>query len=196
MQTPAAQELKNSLVTLKPISEEEAAAYFEIGQDQDIWHYLTPDPFHNVDDAGRWIKAMLQRSSTLGDLTFSVYDNQTGKLAGSSSYLDVRVEHGGLEIGFTWYGVAFQRTHVNTATKLVLMQHAFEVLEANRVQLQTDSRNLTSQRAIERIGGVKEGVLRQHKIYPDGYVRDSVMYSITRSDWSGVKARLEKRLGL
>jgi len=196
MQPPTPTELSNPLVTLKPLSIEEAEGYFEIGRDSDIWNYLTPEPFVHLKDAQKWIEGMLTRSETSGDIPFSVYDNAANKLAGSSSYLDIRSSHGGLEIGFTWYGKAFQRTHVNTATKLALFGHAFEDLKANRVQLQTDSRNLASQRAIERLGAVKEGVLRKHKTYPNGYVRDSVMYSVTIDEWPMVKARLEGFLHL
>ncbi len=106
----------------------------------------------------------------------------------------MRVEHGGLEIGFTWYGKAFQHTHVNTATKLALFTNAFENLGAHRVQLQTDQRNLASQVANERLGAVKEGVLRKHKVYPDGYVRNSVMYSVIADEWPHVKSRLQSML--
>ena len=187
METPRPIELRNDHVTLKPLSREEAPAYLEIGRDTEIWSYLTPGPFEILDDVDRWIARMLDRSAKSGDVTFSVYDNATGRLAGSSSYLDVRVDHGGLEIGFTWYAKAFQRTHVNTATKLVLFTHAFETLGANRVQLQTDARNEASQKAIERIGAVKEGILRKHKTYPDGYVRDSVMFSVTSDEWPRVQ---------
>lgn len=190
METPRAITIANEYVTLKPIACEEAASYLAIGKDPEIWTYLAPEPFQQTADAELWITSMLRRSAEAGGVTFSVYDNSSGKLAGSSSYLDVRVGHRGLEIGFTWYARAFQRTHVNTATKLALFEHAFEALGANRVQLQTDSRNQASQRAIERIGALKEGILRKHKIYPDGFVRDSVMYSVTVDDWPRVKERL------
>lgn len=196
MKLPTPKELSNSLVIVKPLSIDEAEGYLEIGRDTDIWDYLAPEPFSQLKDAENWIAGMLKRSKKAGDVPFSVYDNLSERLAGSSSYLDVRPDHGGLEIGFTWYGKEFQRTHVNTATKLVLFSHAFEELKANRVQLQTDSRNLASQRAIERLGAVKEGVLRKHKTYPNGYVRDSVMYSVTIDEWPNVKARLEGLLRL
>ncbi|MFK7912495.1 MAG: GNAT family N-acetyltransferase [Pseudomonadales bacterium] len=190
MQQPVPVTLTNDYVTLRPLTTEHAQAFLAIGGDASIWSYLTPQPFQTVADAQRWIDAMLHRAQVSGDVPFSVFDNLSGQLAGSSSYLDVRGEHHGLEIGFTWYGKAFQRTHVNTATKLALFQHAFEVLGANRVQLQTDARNQASQRAIARLGAQREGVLRQHKVYPDGYVRDSVMFSVTVSDWSQVQQRL------
>lgn len=194
MHAPRTETISNSFVTLRPLAIEEAEAYLEIGRDADIWDYLFPDPFSTLEDAGRWISGMLKRSRESGDIPFSVYDNASGRLAGSSSYLDVRIDHAGLEIGFTWYGKDFQRTHVNTAAKLALLRNAFEVLGANRVQLQTDSRNRASQRAIERLGAIREGVLRKHKIYPDGYVRDSVMYSVTLDEWPVVRNRLEHLL--
>ena len=190
MKAPIADIIQNEFVTLSPLLLTEARAYADIGKDADIWTYLSSGPLATLVDAEAWIAGMLQRGDQSGDVSFSVYDNASGHLAGSSSYLDVRREHAGIEIGYTWYGKAFQRTRVNSATKLALLQHAFEVLGVNRVQLQTDSRNQASQRAIERLGAVREGVLRKHKIYPDGYVRDSVMYSITTNDWPAVKHRL------
>ena len=196
MKAPQPIELSNSHVVLEPLALSHAAEFLEIGQDARIWRYLAPDPFRQLQDAHRWIAGMLQRASATGEVSFSVFDLASGRLAGSSSFLDVRTEHGGLEIGFTWYGTAFQRTHVNTATKLALFTHAFEDLSANRVQLQTDLRNTASQNAIERLGAVKEGVLRKHKIYPDGYVRDSVMYSVTVDEWPDVRARLDTFLAV
>ena len=191
MKPPAPIELSNSFVTLKPLSREDAAEFLILGRHTAIWDYLPSEPFSNLQDAEDWIRSMLRRSENAGDIPFSVYDNTTNRLAGSTSYLDIRPDHAGLEIGYTWYGSDFQRTHVNTAAKLALFRHAFEDLEANRVQLQTDRRNVASQRAIERLGAVKEGVLRKHKTYPDGYVRDTVMYSVTCDEWSTVKERLE-----
>ncbi len=194
MKTPRPTTLRGQKVTLVPLSQDQASEYFAIGQDADVWQFLAPDPFKISADAEHWIESMLCRQQDSGSVTFSVYDNGSGKLAGSSSFLDVRTAHEGLEIGYTWYGHAFRRTYVNTATKLVLLEHAFDELGAIRVQLQTDARNQRSQKAIERIGAVKEGVLRSHKIYPDGFIRDSVLYSITRKEWPGVRAMLENLL--
>ena len=194
METPIAETIANHFVTLKPLAVDEADSYLEIGHDPEIWRYLAPEPFTNRGDAVNWIKGMLKRSDRSGEVPYSIYDNASGKLAGSSSYLDVRVDHGGLEIGFTWYGKDFQRTYVNTATKLALLENAFDKLGANRVQLQTDSRNQASRSAIERLGAESEGILRSHKIYPDGYIRDSAMYSIIVSEWPVIKERLEKLL--
>ncbi len=194
MKIPRPTTLQGQKVTLLPLSQDQASEYLAIGQDADVWQFLAPDPFKLLADAKYWIESMLCRQQDSGSVTFSVYDNGSGKLAGTSSFLDVRIEHEGLEIGYTWYGHAFRRTYVNTATKLILLEHAFDELGAIRVQLQTDARNQRSQKAIERIGAVKEGVLRSHKIYPNGFIRDSVLYSITRQEWPSVRATLENSL--
>jgi RimJ/RimL family protein N-acetyltransferase len=109
--------------------------------------------------------------------------------------MNVMPKDRGLEIGGTWYGVNYQRTGVNTETKFLLLRHAFEVLGCIRVQLKTDANNIRSQQAIERIGAVKEGVLRNHMILPDGRFRDSVYYSIIDREWPAVKTRLIEKLG-
>ena len=110
-------------------------------------------------------------------------------------YLDIRPQDRALEIGFTWIGKPYQRTPVNPECKYLLFRHAFDDQQAVRVQLKTDLRNVQSQRAIEKLGAVREGVLRKHMIRPDGYMRDTVMYSVTADEWPEVRARLEKRLG-
>jgi RimJ/RimL family protein N-acetyltransferase len=117
-----------------------------------------------------------------------------GQAVGISCYLDVRPAHRGLEIGFTWIGKAFQGTHVNPAAKRLLLGHAFEDLGMERVQLKCDGRNVQSQRAIEKLGAIREGVLRRHMTLPDGFMRDTVMYSILADEWPAVRDRLERRL--
>jgi RimJ/RimL family protein N-acetyltransferase len=113
---------------------------------------------------------------------------------GSTRYLDIQTQNRGLEIGWSWLTPTVQRTGVNTECKYLLLRHAFEQLGMIRVQLKTDSRNLQSQRAIERLGAVKEGTLRNHMILPDGYYRHSVYYSIIESEWPTVKAGLEEKM--
>lgn len=120
---------------------------------------------------------------------------ETGESIGCTTLMEIRARHKGLEIGRTWIGSAFQGTRVNPECKLLLMQHAFETLKYERVQLKTDERNLQSQRAIEKLGAVKEGVLRKHMVMPDGFVRNTVLYSITAAEWPAVKERLLARLG-
>jgi len=123
-----------------------------------------------------------------------VVDRTTDTIVGSTRYLDIVPAHKAVEIGWTWLTPSVWRTSINTECKYLLLRHAFETAGAIRVCLKTDSRNLRSQAAIERIGGVREGVLRRHRILPDGYRRDSVYYSIIDEEWPAVKARLEAML--
>ena len=125
---------------------------------------------------------------------FTILSQETGRAVGMTCYLDIRPKDRGLEIGFTWLTKSLHGSPVNPECKYLLLRHAFEQQNAWRVQLKTDGRNKQSQRAIEKLGAVREGVLRKHMIMPDGYVRDTVMYSITSDEWPSVKSRLETRL--
>lgn len=129
-----------------------------------------------------------------GRLHFAVVDPASGKPVGSTSYLDIKPEHKALEIGFTWYAPAARGTLVNPESKLLLLTHAFETLDCQRVQLKCDARNMQSQRAIAKLGAQREGVMRKTMILPDGHVRDTMMFSIVREEWGAVKAGLEARL--
>ena len=162
----------------------------DAGRDAAIW-ILPRGPLASLEESRAMIRSVLEDSRDGSAWPFATVENESGRAIGSTRYFDIRPEHRGLEIGWTWIGVAHQRTAANTECKRLLLVHAFDVLGALRVQLKTDARNVRSQRAIERIGAVREGVLRAHMILPDGFVRDSVMYSITSADWPAVKSRLE-----
>jgi RimJ/RimL family protein N-acetyltransferase len=125
---------------------------------------------------------------------FAVLDSASGEVLGSSSYHDIVPAIARLEIGWTWYAKRVQRSAVNTTAKWLLMQHAFETLGAQLVGWRTDNYNFASQRAIERLGARKDGVLRHHALRRDGTVRDTVMYSLTAGEWPEVKAHLDHQL--
>jgi N-acetyltransferase len=127
-------------------------------------------------------------------VSWATVDAASGQAVGSSRFLDMAPEHGRLEIGWTWLAPSHQRTAVNTEAKLLQLSYAFDELGANRVALKTDLRNEKSQAAIARIGGVREGVLREQFRMPDGYMRSSVYFSILAAEWPVVKAQLEARL--
>jgi RimJ/RimL family protein N-acetyltransferase len=182
-------------VRLEPMTEAHIPALAEIGVGQAFWHFMLYGDIETEDDMRDWVHDILERAQHGTDLPFVAIHLASGRAAGATRYLNIVPRDRGLEIGGTWYGLEFQRTVVNTECKYLLLKHAFEDLKAIRVQLKTDSRNERSQRAIERIGAIKEGVLRNHMILPDGRYRDSVFYSILDTEWPGVKARLEKRLG-
>jgi RimJ/RimL family protein N-acetyltransferase len=127
-------------------------------------------------------------------ISWATVDVETDRAVGSTRFLDIAPEHGRLEIGWTWIAPSHQRTAVNSEAKLLQLTYAFEELGANRVALKTDLRNERSQAAIARIGGVREGVLREQLRMPDGYMRSSVYFSILAAEWPAVKAKLEARL--
>ena len=123
-------------------------------------------------------------------LPFAVLDSASGRVLGSTSYHDIVPGIDRLEIGWTWYARSVQRSAVNTTAKLLLLTHAFETLGAQLVGWRTDNYNFASQRAIERLGAKKDGVLRHHALRRDGTVRDTVMYSLAAGEWPEVKAHL------
>lgn len=126
--------------------------------------------------------------------TYTMVLQENDQSVGLSAYLDVRLANRGLEIGGTWISKPYQGTHVNPEAKYLMLQHAFETLGMLRVQLKCDRRNEQSQRALAKLSATREGVLRKHVVLPDGYVRDSVMFSITDDEWPRVKQQLEARL--
>jgi RimJ/RimL family protein N-acetyltransferase len=181
-------------VRLEPLAQQHARDLFAAGSDEAIWTYMPRPVPRSLEDTSGWIQEALAAAAEGSQLPFAIIHRASGKAVGSTRYLDIRKEHRGLEIGWTWVGAAYQRTPVNTECKYLLLTHAFEELGAVRVQLKTDLRNERSQRAIERIGAVREGVLRKHMALWDGFIRDTVYYSILASEWPDVKRRLERLL--
>jgi len=186
--------LTGRIVRLEPMTEAHAPDLAQVGLDERIWNYMLYGEMKTEADIRGWVLEILRRQSLGADLPFAVIHLRSGKAVGATRYMEIRPEHRGLEIGGTWYGVGYQGSGVNVEAKYLLLKHAFEVLGYVRVQLKTDGRNLHSQGAIEKLGAVKEGVLRNHIIRPDGVIRDSVYYSIIDSDWPRVKLGLEERL--
>jgi N-acetyltransferase len=178
-------------VRLEPMTEEHIPALTEIGAGQPFWDFMLYGNINTVDDMRNWVLDILARAARGTDLPFVALHLESGRVAGATRYLNIVPHDRGLEIGGTWYGPEFQRTVVNTECKYLLLRHAFETLGCIRVQLKTDLRNERSQKAIERIGAVKEGVLRNHMILPDGRYRHSVFYSMLDTEWPDVKKRLE-----
>ena len=181
-------------IRLEPLSEGHVPDLAQVGLDENIWRFMLYGEVKGEGDLRGWVLDMLERQKRGTDLPFAVIHLESGRAVGCTRYLNIERAHRSLEIGGTWYGVPYQRTGVNTEAKYLLLRHAFETLGCLRVQLKTDLRNERSQRAIERIGAVREGVLRKHMILPDGLVRDSVIYSILDTEWPGVKGRLEEMM--
>jgi RimJ/RimL family protein N-acetyltransferase len=177
-------------VRLEPLTVAHVPALALAGAEPEIWRWMPYGPVISEPAMRAWVEEILSRQARGTDLVFVVIHQSHGLAIGSTRFMDIQPAHDALEIGGTWYGPGYQRTGVNTECKRLLLTHAFETLGAHRVQLKTDLRNERSQRAIERLGAVREGVLREHMRMPDGYRRSSVYYSILASDWPAVRQRL------
>ncbi len=181
-------------VRLEPLTLDHIPRLAEIGVGQNFWDFMLYGQMESEDDMRGWVMDIISRGEKETDLPFVVIHLATGSVAGATRYLNIMPKDRGLEIGGTWYEPEFQRTAVNTECKYLLLRHAFEALHAIRVQLKTDLRNERSQKAMERIGAKREGILRNHMILPDGRYRDSVYYSILDREWSEVKKNLGEML--
>ena len=183
--------LTGTHIRLEPLREAHADDLAVVGLESSLWRYIPQRAIESAEQMAGWVHHQVAKNVSGVERVFAVIHLESGKAIGSTRYMDIRPENRGLEIGGTWYGVAFQRTAVNTEAKYLLLRHAFETLGCIRVQLKTDLRNERSQNAIARLGAVREGVLRNHVIMPDGYRRASVFFSILDDEWPGVKRRLE-----
>ena len=182
------------IVRLEPLDDAHIPALAKFGLEEEIWRYMRYGKVETVEQLSDWVHELLDLQALGTDMPFAVISLASGNAIGCTRYLHIDPPNRSLEIGGTWYGLDYQRTQVNSECKYLLLKHAFEQLKCVRVWFKTDLRNQHSQRALERLGGVKEGVLRNHMILPDGYIRDSVVYSILPNEWPQVKTRLEAQL--
>jgi len=186
--------LTGKVVRLEPLSEAHIPALALAGRDESIWKYMRYADLTSEESMTAWVRDMLRRQQAGTDLPFAVIHLASGRAAGATRYLEMRPPHRSLEIGGTWYAPEFQRTAVNTECKYLMLKYAFEEMKCIRVQFKADVRNERSVLAIERLGAVREGVLRNHYILQDGTFRDSVYFSILDREWPVTKILLEERL--
>lgn len=175
-------ELAGYGVRLVPLSRSHAPGLEAAAADGRLWELRVtsvPEP----GQASAYIDAALAGRAEGHMLPFAVLDTASGAVLGTTRYHDIVPAVGRLEIGYTWYARQAQRTHINTACKLLLLSHAFDTLGAAVVGWRTDNFNFASQRAIERLGARKDGIIRSHALRRDGTVRDTVMYSLTKGEW-------------
>jgi RimJ/RimL family protein N-acetyltransferase len=180
-------------VTLTPLCLEHERGLMDAAASGDLWNLRitsVPDP----QSTRKYIEDALAMREAGTRFAFAVTATNTGEVLGTTGYHDIVPVIKRLEIGYTWYAQRVQRTHVNTAAKLLLMEHAFDTLGCNVVGWRTDNFNFKSQQAIERLGAQKDGVLRGHALRRDGTVRDTVMYSMRCGEWPEAKAHLLDRL--
>ena len=182
--------LSGQIIRIEPLKVEHVKGLFAAGNDPEIWRYLnSPAPTCEA-DMRRIVDEAIQGYQNRLEVPFTIVRQSDSVVLGSTRLYDIKLNDRALEVGWTWLGSAAQRTAANTEAKYLLLRFAFETLGALRVQLKTDERNLRSQKAIERIGAVREGTLRKHRVNWDGFVRNSVFFSITDDEWPAVEKQL------
>ncbi len=184
--------LTGRAVRVEPLAPAHAADIAAVIELESMRYLLDRPAGRELGAVEQYIERQLADSSRVA---FAIVDLASSRVIGSTSYMDIRPLHRGLEIGHTWLSRSVQGTHVNPETKFLLLRHAFEKLGCVRVQLKTDGRNQQSQGAMIKLGCTREGVLRRHVILPDGFVRDTVMFSIVDSEWPALRDKLASRLG-
>jgi RimJ/RimL family protein N-acetyltransferase len=193
MISPTAPVLEGNGVRLEPLTQAHAAELAVAAADGklwDLWYTAVPLP----DRAEAYVADALAGSAAGHMVPWAVRELSTNTVIGSTRYHDVVPAIDRVEIGYTWYAASWQKSHVNTACKLLLLAHAFDTVGCAVVGLRTDNFNFNSQRAIAALGAHKDGVIRHHQARKDGSARDSVMFSILRAEWPDVKRHLTTRL--
>jgi RimJ/RimL family protein N-acetyltransferase len=193
MISPKPVTLEGHGVRLEPLKPEHEKGLAEAAQDGKLWElWFTSVPAPG--ETAKYIDTALQGQKDGHMLPWVVRESSSGKIVGSTRYHDIVAAADRVEIGYTWYAKSWQRSHINTACKLLLFTHGFEAVKCQVVGLRTDNFNFASQRAIEALGAKKDGVIRHHWPRRDGSVRDTVLYSVLAPEWPDVKRHLEQRL--
>jgi N-acetyltransferase len=185
--------LERSPVRLRPLAAADAPSLVEAARDGELWS-LGFTTIGSPATMAKWVDSALTASAEGRALPFVVEDVATRKLIGSTRFLNIDLANHRLEIGNTWYAASHQRSPVNTTCKILLLAHAFDTLGAVAVEFRTDERNVRSRQAILDLGAHHDGMLRHHMIMPDGWLRNTYVFSILRAEWPAVRDRLESRL--
>lgn len=183
--------LENDIVKLKPMEIGDVEGIFEAACFKEIWKHM-PISIDGIEDVFKYVENSLKTKQMGSEYPFVIMDVKTNKIIGATKLMDIVEPHKRGEIGFTWLTPYYWRTAVNTNCKYLLLTYCFEVLGWKRVQIKTDHENVRSQKAIERIGATKEGILRNHMIRKDGTTRHTVMYSVMIDEWTELKNHLKK----
>jgi RimJ/RimL family protein N-acetyltransferase len=185
--------LEGELVRLEPLSLDHLEGLAAVGLDPATWRFMPIHPA-SIDDLRRWLEAAVRNQAAGLELPFATVDRRTGRPIGSTRFMAIGPEHRRLEIGWTWLTPRYQGSGANKDAKRVMLQHAFETLGANRVELKTDADNARSRAALLGIGATFEGIARNHMVVP-GRIRHSAWYSVTIEDWPAVDVRLRLAVG-
>ena len=177
--------LENEKIKLIPLEVHHSAALLE-ANDPEIWRFMLTE-ITTLEQMEQWVTAAIRLRDQQTAIPFAVVLKEQNKIIGSTRLFGIDLTQKSCELGSTWYSKDHQRSFVNSNCKFLILRHCFETLGMMRVQIKTDERNLRSQKAIERLGAVKEGVLRKERILSGGYVRNAVVYSIIDEEWPSIK---------
>lgn len=191
---PVAMSLQGRHVRLEPLAAQNAGGLLAAGHFPSLWTVTVQVPLDSHAAVEAHLATAARNRADGSEVPFAIIHEATDTLIGCTRWMDISRPHRRVEIGGTWITPAHQGSIANTEAKYLQLVQLFDVLAAIRVQLKTDLRNTQSQRAMERLGAVREGVLRRHMLVGDGYVRDYVYYGITDHDWPEVKRRLQERM--
>lgn len=180
--------LENNFVKLIPMEITHIDGLYEAAVDKRIWEHMS-NYLMTRDNVEQYVQDAQKKKDSTIDFPYVIVDQESNKIIGATWLMDVSMMHKRLEIGSTWINPKYWRTNINTNCKYLLLKYCFEVLEFQRVQIKTDYKNIRSQQAIERLGAIKEGILRNHMIRKEGTIRHTVMYSITKEEWPLIKKR-------
>ncbi len=186
--------IKGARVALEPLSPRHLMIWRPPARTSLIWRWL-PSAHHLPGSMAAFIQSALAAHGKQTAWPFATIDLVNKKAVGSTRYHHIEPEHRRLEVGVTWLGIGFQRSHINTEAKLLQFWFAFDVLKCRRVELKADVDNQKSRAAILRLGATQEGIFRKHMLYPDGRNRDNVYFSVVDDEWPRVRALLETKLG-
>lgn len=185
--------LKSAYVRLEPLQTEHLDLLWKIASNKDIWRWY-PFQIKTREDLKDYLEDSVRQRERGQQIPFVTIDVNSGKIVGSTRFMNIDVANKRAEIGSTWLAPEWQRTHINTEAKLLMLTYAFEIWKCIRVELKTDALNDQSRRAILRLGAREEGILRKHVITESGRIRDTVYYSIIDTEWPEVRAGLKSKL--
>ena len=181
--------LEGRIVRLEPLRHDHLDGLAEVAFDPSLWQWTLARPVDRP-GLGAWLQTALDNAATGSEVPFATLERAAGRVIGSTRFLSIVPEHRRFEIGWTWIAPSAQRSGANREAKLLQLEHGFERLGANRIEFKTDSLNEKSRTALLGIGATFEGIFRNHMVMPEGRLRHSAYYSVTREDWPEVKARL------
>lgn len=190
MNHPAPITLATDRIELRPLTMSYLHAFHQAANVDSQWQWVRDNPCATVEQTRQWIQTALDGQKANNEVPFVIFDKASEQLIGSTRYLSIRHADKGLEIGHTWLNERFHRSYANASAKYLLLEHAFEALGAMRVEFKTHEKNQRSRNAIARIGAQFEGIMRKHRILPDGSVRNTAIFAMTDEDWPQAKVKL------